>query len=445
MSDLLSDIDVAGAMLLIQQRGGDKPTPAETGVSGSERKNDGAFSPTQPSAPGQAKKKKTAVAPKDNNKGGAMISSNFVYDNYDWQTYEVFDVSKANAPLKPAHVSAKVARPVELGPDSSAGAKRKIAVQKGAREATQAKKKRKKSKTKIKAQAGVPRAADPRRGAGAPRVMSSDLLNLEIGRLKRLLAEKTAALEQAVSLRSEVARSVIPRHMWAAGVSSAQMQADSAARKTGSGHGAAATKIVSSKASRWDKNALRAYAFDFEQPNAEASRVTGIRAEAALQLSNGRKRATHKAQSVNGAGFISLTRITNGGKFKFAEAKAFEVDEPDDDVTIPPFRLKMAEWETRVNRGQWGRLRLFTDCKRCFGHCGASHKKDDGCLAAQEVRRYKLKKHYMDIQRRKIKELKRANNMCTKEERRKLARSNMSVKQRALFKKKAKAILPCCV
>ena len=162
MSDLLSDIDVAGAMLLIQQRGGDKPTPAETGVSGSERKNDGAFSPTQPSAPGQAKKKKTAVAPKDNNKGGAMISSNFVYDNYDWQTYEVFDVSKANAPLKPAHVSAKVARPVELGPDSSAGAKRKIAVQKGAREATQAKKKRKKSKKAPPAPAAADcRAAPP--------------------------------------------------------------------------------------------------------------------------------------------------------------------------------------------------------------------------------------------------------------------------------------------
>lgn len=144
--------------------------------------------------------------------------------------------------------------------------------------------------------------------------------------------------------------------------------------------------------------------------------------------------------------FISLTPITDGGKFKFAESRDFKVHEADDDTTVPPARKKMAEWEMQVNCGQWSRLRRFTDCRRCFGHCGAVHLKTPGCLAAQEVRRYKLKKHYMDIERKKVADFKQANRKKTSEARRELARtiniskkssiSNMSKKQREFMKKR---------
>ena len=145
--------------------------------------------------------------------------------------------------------------------------------------------------------------------------------------------------------------------------------------------------------------------------------------------------------------FISLTPITDGGKFKFAESRDFKVHEADDDTTVPPARKKMAEWEMQVNRGQWSRLRRFTDCRRCFGHCGAVHEKNnEGCQAAQEVRRYVLKKYYMDIERKKVAEFKQANRKKTKVARRELARtmnmsnkssiSNMSKKQRELLKKR---------
>ena len=78
-----------------------------------------------------------------------------------------------------------------------------------------------------------------------------------------------------------------------------------------------------------------------------------------------------------------------------------------------------------------------------------------GCQAAQEVRRYILKKHYMDIERKKVAEFKQANRKKTSEARRELARtmnlsnkssiSNMSKKQRACENRKAKAKAPRCI
>lgn len=441
LSGDMDDIDVAGAMLLIQQRGGDKPTFAETGTGALEGKDDGPSLATQSSVPGQAKIKKTAVAPKDNAKGGATAPPVFVYDNYDWQTYEVFDLHNANATLQFVNSPAEVARSAKNRPDAS-GAKRKIVVQAGERAARKVKKKFKKRDKKVKKSktgAGASAATAPHRGAASHAALQHEQLMLEIEILNRRLAEKTAKLERAKSLRNK-----------ASDLQNSQQRASGLSFDRGWHRQGAAKQAPRNTTA---KNACFAGTRYLEMQIARHNDGQTGAASAARNSQHLQQGAAHKTPSESGAGFISLTEIADGGKFKFAEAKAFRVDEPDDDKTIPPLRLKMAEWETQVNRGQWRRLRRFTDCKRCFGHCGASHKKDNGCLAAQEVRRYKLKKHYMDIQRRKMKELKRANNMFTKEERRKIARtmnmakknsiSQMSVKQRALLKKKA--MLPCCV
>lgn len=144
----------------------------------------------------------------------------------------------------------------------------------------------------------------------------------------------------------------------------------------------------------------------------------------------------------------SLTPIVDGGKFTFEESRDFKLNEDDDDETIPPPLKKMADWEKKLNCGQWSRLRELTDCIRCLGHCGAVHKKDKGCTAVQEIRRYKLKKAFMAIAREKAKNFKLLNKKSTKEERRQQARmlnmdtkssaSNMSKKQREIAKLMAK-------
>ena len=446
MNDSLSVADAAGAMLLIQQRGGDKPISAETEKGAPVPKEKAAFLPAQQFARGQKKKKKTAASNNDRT-GGRMSTTPFLYENYDWQTYEVFDLQKANALPKLVRSPAKVARPANVGVNNSVAAKRKIGVKAGVGVASQAKAKRrkgiKKSKKNTKAEAGVSAAAESARLVAVakvtPPVTPASLRQIN-DKLRRELAEKTAQLEEAKRLRG-VAVSANQPQFWQ---SPEGMQAHAGAWKSGRGHGA---PKVSTKASRKAKNSAPAFFSSIETQNAQVFKA------------NRKKPARRKAQRVKGAAFISVTRTTDGGKYKFAEAKAYRVDEPGDDKTVPPPRLKMAEWESQVNRGQWARLRQFTDCKRCFGHCGASHKKDDGCLAAQEIRRFKLKKHYMDIQRSKIKAmkqaLKQANIMSSEEERREMIRemnmakkkshSQMSSAQRKRDLLNKKPIYPSCV
>lgn len=118
----------------------------------------------------------------------------------------------------------------------------------------------------------------------------------------------------------------------------------------------------------------------------------------------------------------------------------YELNDPEDDNTCPPVRAKMAEWELQVTRGQWSRLP--TDCPRCHGRGGAKHKNDDGCWEAQRIRRFKLKKYYMGLERDKMKEFRVAHRTATMEQRRlqalqlnmdkKRAMSNMSRKQREI-------------
>jgi hypothetical protein len=428
MSEILSDMDVAGAMLLIQQKQyGDgargKLILSETGVSGSERKNDGAFVLTQPSAPDRAKRKKKPVALSNIGKGGAMVSSDFVYDNYDWQTYEVFDLQQANAPLarSPAQ-SSRASRASKVR--SKPAAKRKITSQ--ASESCHSQKadgKRKKGNNESNPDAGASAAAKPQHNAAPPSEPDEDKLASEIEELRRQISEHTAKLQEAKRLKK-------------AALSDYQQYARL-------GNRCAAVQQPSKRA-----NAASAMRGSVQQRQKLAQTIgnpTGV-VGARRKAQHKRKKVARDVQSMDDTNFISLTRITNGGKFKFAESRDFKVHEPDDDKTIPPPRVKMADWETQVNLGQWRRLRGFTDCRRCFGHCGANHKKDDGCLAAQEVRRFKLKKHYMDIERKKVALFKQKNRKKTKEGRRQLARtmnmankssiSNMSKKQRALLKKK---------
>ena len=457
MSVLLSDMDdmdVAGAMLLIGTKNdaSDKPIFASTGAVGTKRKKRDIISLTQVCAPNQAKKKKKKAAPKNKNKMGDSPTWSFSgYDDDNWQMQEYYDIDRANVPVNPERSPAQHSRASEAASVSPRKTKRKLLVQTGKGVALKGAEKPPPGNIKeSKANA----AADPLvlswRYVGPDSAPSPDRYELEIEFLKRQIAEDTVKLEEAVRRKNEAvslnrreaqrANRAVPAQQSSRSASPGQQQRDGAS----SSHPVNQSKVAS---------ALSAYTHHLQKLSVDtAASQTGAKGASKKQL-NDRKRGKKPRRSKKKAAtsFISLTPITDGGKFKFAESRDFKVDEPDDDTSIPPARKKMAEWEMQVNRGQWRRLRRFTDCRRCFGHCGAVHKKNDvGCQAAQEVRRYILKKHYMDIERKKVAEFKQANRKKTSEARRELARtmnlsnkssiSNMSKKQRELVKnRKAKA------
>lgn len=167
-------------------------------------------------------------------------------------------------------------------------------------------------------------------------------------------------------------------------------------------------------------------------PNSSAPRLRA----SANSVSRTQKRGAVKGRA-RGTRTKSLPLRRQNAVYTF---ETYKLREPDDDTSIPPRRAKMAEWETKVTRGQWSRLP--TDCSRCLGQGGAVHVKDKGCLEAQKIRRFTLKKHYMDIERKKVRDFKAANRQKTTQGRRKQARelnlvakrsaSNMSLKQRQL-------------
>lgn len=77
---------------------------------------------------------------------------------------------------------------------------------------------------------------------------------------------------------------------------------------------------------------------------------------------------------------------------KQQSAKTYKLHEVGDDVSIPPARSKMADWEKRVTQGQWDRLP--TDCPRCRGQGGAKHNWTKDCRESQGIRNTVLKPHY---------------------------------------------------
>ena len=366
MSVLLSDMDdmdVAGAMLLIGTKNdaSDKPIFASTGAVGTKRKKRDIISLTQVCAPNQAKKKKKKAAPKNKNKMGDSPTWSFSgYDDDNWQMQEYYDIDRANVPVNPERSPAQHSRASEAASVSPRKTKRKLLVQTGKGVALKGAEKPPPGNIKeSKANA----AADPLvlswRYVGPDSAPSPDRYELEIEFLKRQIAEDTVKLEEAVRRKNEAvslnrreaqrANRAVPAQQSSRSASPGQQQRDGAS----SSHPVNQSKVAS---------ALSAYTHHLQKLSVDtAASQTGAKGASKKQL-NDRKRGKKPRRSKKKAAtsFISLTPITDGGKFKFAESRDFKVDEPDDDTSIPPARKKMAEWEMQVNRGQWRRLRRFT-------------------------------------------------------------------------------------
>ena len=174
----------------------------------------------------------------------------------------------------------------------------------------------------------------------------------------------------------------------------------------------------------------------FAPPNSIAPRLRASANNASNNASRTQKRGAGKGR----ARATRTKSLPSRRRNAVYTLETYKLREPGDDMSIPPQRAKMAYWETKVTRGQWSRLP--SDCPRCLGQGGAIHVKDKGCLEAQKIRRFTLKKHYMDIERKKVRDFKAANRQRTAAGRKEQARqlnlgakrsaSNMSLKQRQL-------------
>ena len=212
MKTLLSDMDdmdVAGAMLLIQQKqhgGGanDKQIPAQSGIGGSKRKNDGTTLLTQPCAPNEAEKEKKIATPKKLKTTVTSSTIDFNYDDTNWIMHEVFDVQHDNVPLYPVRSPAKSAIKVRSDSAAKPKTKRKIIVCGGLGTAHKGKGKRRKGNNRVfRANVGTGAAAQLQSDVAPLSTPGAEQYQLEIESLRRQIAEQTAKLKEVVKLKKK--------------------------------------------------------------------------------------------------------------------------------------------------------------------------------------------------------------------------------------------------
>lgn len=426
-------MNVAGVMMQLQEDGGSPTKKRGAGqtrrLAGSRRSGAvvGAVLSTQPSFPRQDTTGASRAELKNNGAGGA-VQSTFLYDE-TWQLHDVYALDSANRPLRFGRSPVKVAR-VDVNASTSSAAAGNRSVTLG----------------EAKRASFLPASGLKAKKIGARFVTSAVVGNPALAQrpVVALLSDGAGGTPTVAQLEAEIAE--IQRKLNEHKATLAKEQKELKERKESiSAHAyktaARAIRVAGGRAppstTKQEKSVQR-------KPLS-----TGVGASASQKrkrLASPRKSKGEKLKKRR-LDVVFVTRITGGGKFTFKESQDFELDKEDDDKTIPPPRRKMAEWETKLNVGQWGRLKSITDCLRCLGHGGAVHKKDDQCEAVTQIRRYKLKKHFRDIEREKVRKFKLLNKVKSKQERRdqatlykltsKTSVSNMSIKQRQLASKRA--------
>ena len=416
-------------MMRLQEDSGSATKKRDAGqtrrLAGSRRSGAavGAVLSTQPLFPGQDTTRASGAELKNGAGGAAQPTS--AYDE-TWQLYDVYAPDSANRPLRFGRSPVKVARvDVNASTSSAAAGNRSVTLGEAKRAsflpASGLKAKKVGARFVTSAVVGNPALAQRpvvallSDGAGGTPTVAQ--LKAEIAEIQRKLNEHKATLAKELKERKES----ISAH----------------ANKT-------AARAIPVAGGRAPPSTTKQKKGVQRKPLSTGAGASASQKRKRLALPRKSKGKKLKKRRLD---VVVVTHITGGGKFTFKESRDFELDKEDDDKTIPAPRRKMAEWETKLNVGQWGRLKSITDCLRCLGHGGAVHKKDDQCEAVTQIRRYKLKKHFRDIEREKVRKFKLSNKVKSKQERRdqatlykltsKTSVSNMSIKQRQLARKRA--------